>query len=220
MIIYLITNKINGRQYIGQTRRSKEERWKSHVMAAKYRRHTVLGWAIIKYGKENFSIEEIDKADTLEDLCIKEAFHAKRLNTYVPNGYNVDKCGTCCIKYTAETEKKRSKTYEFFSPSGERVVIKNLKKFCTNNKLDQCHMYHVAQGKRDAHKGWRTVLKRHSIFLFKNLKTEEIKEVIDSYGFKRKLAREINIPESSLSGLISGKAKTACGWVFWGEKFI
>ena len=29
--IYLITNKINGKQYVGQTIRTIEERWKGHI---------------------------------------------------------------------------------------------------------------------------------------------------------------------------------------------
>ena len=59
MIIYKITNNINGKIYIGQTTQSLANRWSQHTkeISKCFR----MKAAIKKYGKESFSIEEIDK---------------------------------------------------------------------------------------------------------------------------------------------------------------
>lgn len=48
-----------------------------------------------------------------------------------------------------------AKTYIFISPSGEVTEIINLRKFCTENNLNQGNMQSVAAGKRNQHKGWK-----------------------------------------------------------------
>ena len=60
--IYKITNKINGKIYIGQTAKSIKERFNQHCL--KWSCCTKFKYAINKYGKENFIIEQIDHAHT------------------------------------------------------------------------------------------------------------------------------------------------------------
>lgn len=57
--VYLITNKINGKTYIGITRFSSHKRWLEHVYTASRSPRTRLHRAIKKYGVENFSITEV-----------------------------------------------------------------------------------------------------------------------------------------------------------------
>lgn len=67
MIIYKITNQINSKIYIGLTTCSLKERWQNHKHCVKSDpRH--LYYAMRKYGIENFTIEQIDEADNLEEL--------------------------------------------------------------------------------------------------------------------------------------------------------
>lgn len=95
MIIYKITNKVNGKLYIGLTSVSLRERWTNHKSncknAAKYT--SALYCAMRKYGLENFSVDQIDTASTLEELNIKEQTYIKAFNTLAPNGYNLDDGG-------------------------------------------------------------------------------------------------------------------------------
>lgn len=48
--IYITTNHINGKQYIGQRKYDKKEKWKNYLGSG-----IILTRAIEKYGKENFS---------------------------------------------------------------------------------------------------------------------------------------------------------------------
>lgn len=70
MKIYKITNCINGKVYIGQTSRSIERRWKEHCCPSE--QCPLLKKAIQKYGKENFSIVQIDSAIDREEANAKE----------------------------------------------------------------------------------------------------------------------------------------------------
>ena len=67
--IYLITNKVNEKHYVGQTTKTIEWRWKQHVYHSK-RDDTPLYYAIRKYGIENFYIELLDtiSKETLDGL--------------------------------------------------------------------------------------------------------------------------------------------------------
>lgn len=88
MIIYKITNLINNKIYIGQTVSSIEKRWGQHWSDS--RSKGVLIKAIKKYGKENFKIEEIDKALTIHDLNEKETYWIEHYKSTDPIiGYNL-----------------------------------------------------------------------------------------------------------------------------------
>jgi group I intron endonuclease len=106
MIVYKITNKINGKMYIGQTISSIEERWAGHCYNSS--RCTRMKNAINKYGKENFSIEVIEICSTQEELDEKETFYIKQLNTLSPNGYNLKLEGKGKGMYSEEAKLRIS----------------------------------------------------------------------------------------------------------------
>lgn len=92
MIIYKITNKLNGKIYIGQTTQKLSDRWSDHTRPCSgyHKNNLVVALAIRKYGKENFIVEQIDEAASLEELNIKEITYIKALNCLSPNGYNLE----------------------------------------------------------------------------------------------------------------------------------
>lgn len=91
MIIYLITNKVNGKQYVGQTTRSLKIRWNNHCYIRPD--SSAIGRAIRKYGKEAFTIEVIIETDSLEQLNLYEQEYIQKFNTLAPNGYNLKQGG-------------------------------------------------------------------------------------------------------------------------------
>ena len=111
MWIYKITNQINGKIYIGQTIHSINERFQRHISDAESGRlNTHLARAIRKYGKENFKIELIDKADNQTELTEKEYFWINQYQS-VKNGYNEtnskNKCGGNTYKRKTPDEMSR-----------------------------------------------------------------------------------------------------------------
>lgn len=86
--IYKIVNKVNGTTYVGQTICDINKRFREHKHAS-LNQNTYLYNAMRKYGIENFSIITIDNANSLEELNKKEIYWIKKLNTKVPNDYNI-----------------------------------------------------------------------------------------------------------------------------------
>lgn len=71
--IYKITNQLNGKFYIGMTRKKLKYRFNNHCYDALIRNsNSYFHKAIRKYGKENFIIEEIEICD--KNLPDREVF--------------------------------------------------------------------------------------------------------------------------------------------------
>ena len=88
MIIYKITNQLNGKIYIGQTQKKLEERIQGHKHGK-----ILIDIEIKKYGIENFSYEVVEECQTVDELNNREKFWIEKLNCKYPNGYNVDDGG-------------------------------------------------------------------------------------------------------------------------------
>ena len=72
-LIYVVTNLVSGKQYVGQTVSTLKARWKGHCNGKKG--IGILVDAIKKYGRESFSMVQIDVAYSKADLDEKEIFH-------------------------------------------------------------------------------------------------------------------------------------------------
>lgn len=106
-LIYLLTNKINNKNYIGKTTVSLNLRIQQHVQASKRRNtNSILHKAILKYGIENFNICILCE-DVLENLNNKEIYYIGIYNSITPNGYNLTKGGDGGI-WTEERKKQFS----------------------------------------------------------------------------------------------------------------
>jgi len=88
--IYKITNKVNGKSYIGQTRNSVEFRWRQHK---NNKSGYALHYAIRKYGADNFEVETLEECD-VSKLDEREIYYIDKYNTFT-NGYNLNKGGDC-----------------------------------------------------------------------------------------------------------------------------
>lgn len=89
--IYLATNLINNKKYIGLTTKTVKERWNRHIYDAMIRKDDFyFHRAIRKYGIENFKVEEIEECPD-NKLAEKEKFYIKHYNSFYKNknGYNL-----------------------------------------------------------------------------------------------------------------------------------
>lgn len=107
MLIYLITNLLNNKKYVGQTIQSIDKRWRRHCWKSTSKNSMPICKAISKYGKENFKIEIIASCSSQEDLNQKEIFFTNKLNTWSPNGYNL-RAGDGKGSMSQETKEKIS----------------------------------------------------------------------------------------------------------------
>ena len=89
--IYVITNDVNGKQYVGKTELTIQERFKIHQKDCYKRQceNRPLYYAMRKYGMEHFHIEELERTD---NTCEREIYWIAKLNTF-HNGYNATRGG-------------------------------------------------------------------------------------------------------------------------------
>ena len=105
MIIYKITNRVNGKVYIGQTVTSLQRRWRAHCCESS--ECTYIHHAIQKYGKGSFTMEQIDSAISRDELDQKEIYWIKHYDCLAPKGYNLQTGGSHCT-YSEESRRKMS----------------------------------------------------------------------------------------------------------------
>lgn len=104
--VYLTTNKINGKIYVGQKQREKFIPYYLGTGKAILR-------AIKKYGKENFTVEPLYWAVTNEDLNDNETWFIAYFNSRVDGvGYNISLGGNAFMQGIEQTEEHRKHNSE------------------------------------------------------------------------------------------------------------
>lgn len=193
--IYKVTNKINGKIYIGQTIQSVKDRWYRHCGKSgisKAELNTHFKRAILKYGKENFTVETIEVCDSTK-LNDREKFYISYYNSYT-NGYNSTiggQCGSKPFKTSKEEETQIISLYNYgFS----------LREIGREFNLDKTTV--------------KGILVRHNVSVrttrtYKLSSTDRINIMNDlDLGLSRKeIINKYNISKSYLSQLITGNRR-------------
>jgi len=97
--IYLVSNKLNCKQYVGQTINPHLPIGHGRILKSAYKLH----------GKDSFTYEPICKGITNRaSLNAIERFWISVANTVVPNGYNIDLGGSEGSVWTDERKRKHS----------------------------------------------------------------------------------------------------------------
>lgn len=106
--IYKITNKVNGKVYIGQTQKTIQERFANHIKKAKIHTNRYLYDAMNYYGYENFTVEKIEECPK-EKLDEREIYWISFYNSNNKNfGYNMTKGGGGGDTWTNNPHKKET----------------------------------------------------------------------------------------------------------------
>jgi len=155
--IYKITNKINGKIYIGQTTTSIKERMRKHIDKAKREQESLTGidCAIRKYGVDNFIVEQICECPN-EDLNAQERYYISKYNTFIGDGYNLTEGGYAgsTLKFTSQeaidkySELKNIKQVAKYFNCCEKTISNIL--HSNNIKIEKpiCNIENLQKGKK------------------------------------------------------------------------
>lgn len=207
--IYKITNKINGKSYIGQTtdyqRRFREHRNKGYGEEP----NKPLYKAFDKYGIDNFDFEVIE--DLTENYNEKEKYWIQYYNTLLPNGYNIEPGGeepplnigenspyaehtAQQIKEIKELLKNTDTSFEELSQKYNYSVSSILK--INNGKIwfNQNDIYPLRVDKRN-----KKYYSERALLIIDDLLNTKLtqKEISKKYGVSRSCITMINIGENN-----------------------
>ena len=131
--VYVHTNKVNGKRYIGITSMLPEKRW---AKGRGYRSNVLFYRAIQKYGWESFEHSVLFDGLTREEAYAKEIELISTFKASNPRfGYNIDKGGNGSNRITEETRKKLSDgTRRYFEehPEARKANADRLKNMPNN----------------------------------------------------------------------------------------
>lgn len=192
-IIYIITNSINDKVYIGQTIQTLKSRWQEHCRSglSKGEQNMQIKRAIKKYGKENFSIKELEKC-SIAELDEREIYYISLYNSYY-KGYNSTKggkSGSKKLKLDAEQQNNCIELYKLgFS----------LRDIAREFKVDKATIKHIIEINNIKIRNTRT---------YKLSQEDRNKILEDSKTLSRKeIMVKWNISKSYLSQLINGNRR-------------
>ena len=156
MVIYITTNLVNGKKYLGKDSKNRE----SYLGSGKY-----LKAAIKKYGKNNFEKEIIEYCSNLDELNNREVFWLKKLQCKSDdNFYNIIDTITPCrqgkplskehrdkIRRSSIGKKHTQQTRELLSDIQKERLSK---KDCSHSELTKIKISSALKGKSfsDTHK--------------------------------------------------------------------
>lgn len=171
-VIYMITNKINNKKYIGLTSQGLIQREREHFYRFnKGERNHKLYRAFRKYGYDNFEYTILHTCETKEQLPELEIHYINIHNTF-NRGYNMTIGGDFVSDETRQTlseifrgrkitwydkilESRRAnpndrtiKVHTLEAKSGEIIQVRNLDKFCRDNNFDAPNLYHTKKTKK------------------------------------------------------------------------
>ncbi len=146
--IYVITNKVNGKQYVGQTKVGYIKRFRGHCYSYKRGVRTLISCAIHEFGRENFSVSLI-KSVPDKDADFWEMFYIWCYKTHIScGGYNITyggKSNPMDIKYACDRHDRACHSDEFIEKqrkanTGKRMSDESKEKCrqATLKNLDIC----------------------------------------------------------------------------------
>ena len=189
--IYLITNNINGKKYIGQSR-NLIKRWNHHKDEARHNRSTLLIHnAMREYGIDNFSFDILLECP-IDMLDVWESDMIRLYDTFVPNGYNI-RDGKKGI-----TEEKRLKSSERMkenNPMKNPEVVKKVSMKMTGIKQDKERVMRNS--------------KHTNILQF-----SKDGKFIKKWDLVSDITKELGVDHCCIYAVLNGKQKTAGGYIW------
>ena len=231
MVIYLITNSVNGKKYVGQTVNEPTIRWGQHVNNSGRGSSIYIHRAMRKYGIENFCFEVIDEsADNNNELNDLEEFYVSLYDTFKGVGYNCTSGGDSCV-VSEETKLKISKAHKGKKLSeehkektrqanlGKKLSEEHKKKISESHLGEKNHFYGKRHSEEAKLKNAIASKKRNGILNKKSKKVIQIDKVtgeeIAIYFNSRCAADLINKANNNhIRSVCVGDRKTAGGFIW------
>lgn len=118
--LYCVTNRVNGKMYVGITTKSVQERWNTHNHQANYHAALKFHRAIRKYGRASFCVDLLYTYPTLELACAAEIDIINHLDL-ICSGYNSAPGGNISPMHSPEVRRKAAQARRGWKPTEDTI---------------------------------------------------------------------------------------------------
>lgn len=163
MIVYRILNKLDGKEYVGQTVKRFNQRYPGGKWWL-YSSNDHLKAAANKHGVDNFEVTILrDDIDDLQELDAVEREYIRSHNTIYPHGYNHQDGGQYAeirkhhplIGEKIAKTKSNGRTYRLLdNENGEIHEFTNISAFCRERDLSLSQISQVLASRRNRYSVW------------------------------------------------------------------
>lgn len=182
MLIYIITNDVNSKVYIGQTTKTLENRIQNHKNSLVSGVNTHLYNAMRKYGWDKFHFNVIAEVFDQESLDHLEEYYIKKYDS-IRNGYNMASGGSVNVMYSDVVKDKHDKVMR--SDDVRRRISESMKRhYAEIGGPTEEHRAHLSQSRKA---------------LYSSKKGEEVRE---------KFRKSFHLSESHYRALNDSKNKS------------
>lgn len=149
--VYLITNQLNNKKYIGITTREINERYNEHIYTALSNPKCAFHRAIKKYGVEHFKIELLEELKNVTEIQLlnRESYYINKFNTLIDNksGYNLIVKSNNKLLFSNELKEKikenlKGKKNPFYGKKHSAETIKKIKLTFKKNYKKENHPFY------------------------------------------------------------------------------
>ena len=233
--IYVVTNLVNNKKYIGQSvnirRRFKSHHLVDYCNINNCNYNTKFYQAIRKYGIDNFKVEILELCEDIKKLDEKEIKYIEQFDTF-KNGYNSTKGGQSWSEniHSKETEEKRKQTrlknQSLMSENHPRAKLTNQEVWDIRQRYidgesvldiyqDFKHLYSNKETFRriifgNTYKTVGNIPDKNQIrYTNARLTADQVKEIRRSYKkgviSQREIAKQYNVSETCIASIIKRK---------------
>lgn len=228
--IYCITNNVNSKIYIGQTKMSIEERYASHIRCSRTKNgdNCLLYLAMRKYGVKNFSVSLVEcvREESVDDLQKRlnelEVFYIKDFNSLKPNGYNMTPGGNAPPPSDRIAVVKLSKSGDVLAEYSSIIDASQ------QNSINASNIRHALNSNSHYSHGfyWHKKCDVLSVVSDGNIGLQERFDITPVYCFTldgelvkmyesiSDARKELNVPQGKISDVCRGRRKSTGGYLW------
>ena len=206
--IYIITNDINRKVYVGQTKNI-EERFKAHCKPASAKENSLIDKAIQKYGKEHFTVKILESQ--VENYDEREKYWIKYYNSQTPFGYNILEGGNKPPTYCGDDHPnvKISDTDVIKLKNDLKNTQISLNELALKYNISKRQVLRINQGISRSKINEQYPIRTNPNINGK-LTEEQVDEIIEllkyTYRFNGDIAKEYGVQVHTISDINSGKS--------------
>ena len=213
--IYKATNKINEKSYVGQTVDYRSRVWQHQRCYEK--ENCKFHDAIKEFGFDNFDWEILKTCENKKEADQSERYYIEYYNSY-RDGYNENKGGVgghnavpvVCLSLNGEFVKRYDSAADAEKDGFNNVNVI----LCCKNKLYTCKK-HLFMFEEDYLKhGAKKYTKPESKCSKPVIQCDMNGNFINEFRSVQQAARETGSSRTSISGVLTGKYKSANGFIF------